>query len=63
MLGKRKYHSLGETIKQATLGNSKLPNFVSYNVLSKENESIDIAKICELNKHLGIKQEKVGGLV
>ena len=60
VLGKRKYLSLRKANKQGTLGNSKLPNFVSYNVLSKEIGSIDIGKLCEINEHLGIKQEKVG---
>ena len=60
VLGKRKYLSLRKANKQGTLENSKLPNFVSYNVLSKEIGSIDIGKLCEINEHLGIKQEKVG---
>ena len=56
VLEKRNYLSL----KQATLGNSKLPNFVLYKMLFKEIGSIDIGKLCKINEHLGIKQEKVG---
>ena len=41
--------------KQPAFGNSKLPNFVSYKVLSKEIESIDIGKLNKINA-----QEKIG---
>lgn len=60
MLAKRSYLSLRKANKQETLGNSKLPNFVSYKVLSRYIGSIDIGKLCQINEHFGIKQEKVG---
>ena len=55
MLGKRKYLSLRKANKQPAFRNSKLPNFVSYKVLSKEIESIDIGKLNKING-----QEKIG---
>ena len=55
VLGKRKYLSLRQANKQSAFGNSKLPNFVSYKVLSKEIESIDIGKLNKING-----QEKIG---
>ena len=55
MLGKRKYLSLIKADKQPAFGNSKSPNFVSYKVLSKEIESIDIGKLNKING-----QEKIG---
>ena len=55
VLGKRKYLSLRQANKQPAFGNSKLPNFVSYKVLSKEIESIDIGKLNKING-----QEKIG---
>ena len=55
MLGKRKYLSLRKANKQPAFGNSKLPNFVSYKVLSKKFEIIDIGKLNKING-----QDKIG---
>ena len=48
MLGERKYRSLRKANKQPAFGNSKLPNFVSCKVLSKEIESIDVGKLSKI---------------
>ena len=50
VLGKRKYLSLRKANKQPAFGNSKLTNFVSYKILSKEIDRIDIGKLNKINE-------------
>ena len=52
-----KYLSLKKAKKQPAFRNSKLQKFVSYKILSKEIENIDIGKLKKING-----QEKIGFL-
>ena len=52
-----KYLSLRKAKKQPAFRNSKLQKFVTYKILSKETENIDIGKLKKING-----QEKIGFL-
>ena len=50
VLGKRKYLSLRKANQQATFENLKITNFVSYKLLVKEIQNIDIGKLHDISE-------------